>query len=254
MSDDDLYKKLTAPFEGYYTAEGVFGPFLSGEQVASRLNHVLGVGQWSFNVIQYALVPEADEIVALGELRAIIDGEWVSRQQFGGQKIKRVKATGMPSNLADDHKGAATDALKKCASLLGVGLYLMVSSATWHQGVPPQTQANEDKRTARPAASRANGSPSRQAAAPDGQAARQTAPAQAPVSTATTAARPVKCMNCQNELGPVEFPPKDGKPGETWTVQQLRAHGEKRFSSTLCFPCFKQGVEYERNTGKRATG
>jgi hypothetical protein len=48
----------------------------------------------------------------------------VTRQQFGSQKIKRSRSSGAPLDLGFDLKGAATDAMKKCASLLGVGLYL----------------------------------------------------------------------------------------------------------------------------------
>jgi hypothetical protein len=44
--------------------------------------------------------------------------------KFGSQKIKRSRSTGAPLDLGFDLKGAATDAMKKCASLLGVGLYL----------------------------------------------------------------------------------------------------------------------------------
>jgi hypothetical protein len=44
--------------------------------------------------------------------------------KFVSQKIKRSRSTGAPLDLGFDLKGAATDAMKKCASLLGVGLYL----------------------------------------------------------------------------------------------------------------------------------
>ena len=248
---DELYEKLTAPFEGYYTAEGVFGPFLSGEQVASRLNHVLGVGNWSFSVLDFKIEHE-DEVVALGELKAYVSGQWLHRQQFGGQKIKRVKATGMPSNLADDHKGAATDALKKCASLLGVGLYLMVSSATWHQGVPPTAQANEDKRTGRSAAPRPTAAPRGPGAATNGTGGALVAPAEPSDNTAPVSN--VKCMQCERPLQEVSFPPKEGKPGETWTISKLRTQSVRRFASVLCFPCFREGVEYERKMGKATAG
>ena len=53
-----------------------------------------------------------------------IDGVTATRQQFGSQKIKRARQTGNPLDIGFDLKGAATDALKKCASLVGVGLYL----------------------------------------------------------------------------------------------------------------------------------
>lgn len=242
-----LYEDLAAPFEGYYTAEGVFGPFLSGEQVAKRLNHVLGVGRWMYSVISTSVDQESDEVVVLGELRAFVEGQWITRQQFGGQKIKRSKNGGAPTNLADDHKGAATDAMKKCASLLGVGLYLMVSHATWHEGVPPQPTQNG--RTGRTGATRPASGPARPASGPDGPATSQTTPAQAPPTDAATA-RPPKCMECERPLAAVTFPPKDGKPGQTWTVSKLRTMGLRRFSSVLCIDCFRKGVEYERTAGR----
>jgi hypothetical protein len=55
---------------------------------------------------------------------AEIEGKTVTRQQFGSQKIKRSRSTGVPLDLGFDLKGASTDAMKKCASWLGVGLYL----------------------------------------------------------------------------------------------------------------------------------
>ena len=79
---------------------------------------------WSFRVLKHDVNLEADEIWALGELVAEIDGRTVTRQQFGSQKIKRSRSTGVPLDLGFDLKGAGTDAMKKCASWLGVGLYL----------------------------------------------------------------------------------------------------------------------------------
>ena len=120
------YAGLAAPFEVTFTdvRGGVEVTFVSGEQVVSRLNEVLGVGGWNFRVLRHEISPEADEAWALGEIVAEIDGKTVTRQQFGSQKIKRSRATGVPLDLGFDLKGAATDAMKKCASLLGVGLYL----------------------------------------------------------------------------------------------------------------------------------
>ena len=50
-----------------------------------------------------------------------VDGRTVTRQQFGSQKVKRSRSSGTPLDIGFDLKGAATDALKKCASLVGVG-------------------------------------------------------------------------------------------------------------------------------------
>jgi hypothetical protein len=120
------YSQLSAPFEVTFTdvRGGVAVTFISGEQVVSRLNEVLGVAGWSFRILRHEINAEADEVWALGEIVAEIDGKLVTRQQFGSQKIKRSRSTGAPLDLGFDLKGASTDAMKKCASLLGVGLYL----------------------------------------------------------------------------------------------------------------------------------
>src|SRR5690349_5216978 len=120
------YAALSAPFDVTYTDTrgGVELTYVTGEQVCSRLNQVLGVGGWSFRVLSHDVNPEADEAWALGEIVAEIEGKTVTRQQFGSQKIKRSRTSGTPLDIGFDLKGAATDAMKKCASLLGVGLYL----------------------------------------------------------------------------------------------------------------------------------
>src|SRR5438445_6186687 len=122
----DTYTRLAAPFDVTFqdVRGGVEVTFISGEQVVSRLNEVLGVAGWSFRVLRHDINPEADEAWALGELVAEIAERTVVRQQFGSQKLKRSRSTGAPLDLGFDLKGASTDALKKCASLLGVGLYL----------------------------------------------------------------------------------------------------------------------------------
>jgi hypothetical protein len=123
---DHTSARLAAPFEVTFSdiRGGVHLTYVSGEQVVRRLNDVLGVGGWSFRILSHDIHKEADEVWALGELVAHIDGQPVVRQQFGSQKVKRSRSTGAPLDLGFDLKGAATDALKKCAMLLGVGLYL----------------------------------------------------------------------------------------------------------------------------------
>ena len=122
----DTYTRLAAPFDVTFrdVRGGVEVTFISGEQVVSRLNEVLGVSGWSFRVLRHDINPEADEAWALGELVAEIGDRTVVRQQFGSQKLRRSRSTGAPLDLGFDLKGASTDAMKKCASLLGVGLYL----------------------------------------------------------------------------------------------------------------------------------
>ena len=122
----ELYARLAAPFDVTFTdvRGGVQLTYISGEQVVRRLNEVLGVAGWSFRILGHGVHQEADEAWALGELVAQVGELTVVRQQFGSQKIKRSRTSGTPLDVGFDLKGAATDALKKCASWLGVGLYL----------------------------------------------------------------------------------------------------------------------------------
>ena len=130
------YARLSAPFDVTFTdvRGGIEVTFISGEQVVSRLNEVLGVGGWSFRILRQEIHAEADEVWTLGEMVADIDGKTVTRQQFGSQKIKRSRSTGAPLDLGFDLKGASTDAMKKCASWLGVGLYLSRKSPPRQRG------------------------------------------------------------------------------------------------------------------------
>jgi|SRR4051794_29720906 hypothetical protein len=134
-----LYAQLAAPFATTFhdVRGGVSLTYVSGEQVVSRLNEVLGVSGWSFRVLNHGINTEADEAWALGELFAQVGGQTVVRQQFGSQKIKRSRSSGTPLDIGFDLKGAATDALKKCASWLGVGLYLSRREPRAPPGVGP---------------------------------------------------------------------------------------------------------------------
>jgi hypothetical protein len=240
-----LYASLAAPFDGYYTAVGVFGPFLSGEQVTGRLNDVLGVGNWAFSVVQYSYDERTDEVVALGELRAYIDDQWVTRQQFGGQKLNR-KKDGEVVSLGNDHKGAATDAMKKCASLLGVGLYLMVSAATWHQGTPERIEQAATARSGRSRQDSRPNTPARSAVAPEA-AQSDSEPPALPASRQVARTGPsYRCMECQKPLEEVTIPARDGKPATKWTIAKLRYQSLRRHGTVLCRDCWRKAEELAR--------
>jgi len=107
---------------------GSFGKtldYIEGHSVIHRLNEAFE-GCWSFEIISHDMLE--DEVMVLGKLSA--DG--VVKTQFGSSSITRAKESGAVVSLAADLKAAATDALKKCATLLGVGLYLYgrISGAT----------------------------------------------------------------------------------------------------------------------------
>lgn len=123
----EVYARLSAHFDKHFKdPRGL--EYLTGNQVVGRLNEVLGPGGWMFMVKEHGYDAEADEVWVLGRLDATIGGVVTLREQFGSQKHNRRRAPqGEQGAILDygfDLKGAATDALKKCATLIGVGLYL----------------------------------------------------------------------------------------------------------------------------------
>lgn len=124
----DLYERLSEPFpvemEKTLRKGGVNLTYIPVSEVITRLNRVIGIENWSSTIVKCdrdALDP--DYIVAHVRLVATIDDKVVSKDGFGGQKIKRMK-NGEIVDLGDEMKGAVSDALKKAAQQLGVGLYL----------------------------------------------------------------------------------------------------------------------------------
>ncbi len=102
--------------------QGNFGhilDYVEGHVVTSRLNEAFE-GNWSFEIVKYRILKETGEVIVLGKLTA----ENVTKMSFGSREIARNKDTRAIVSLGDDLKAASTDALKKAASLLGVGLYL----------------------------------------------------------------------------------------------------------------------------------
>lgn len=91
--------------------------YVEGWSVIARLNEALD-GAWSFEVTHHEV--REDEAVVLGRLTA----EGITKMQFGVSQLTREKGSGALVSLGDDLKAAATDALKKCATFLGVGLHL----------------------------------------------------------------------------------------------------------------------------------
>jgi hypothetical protein len=76
------------------------------------------------------------------------------KTQFGGADIKRHASgakSGRPLSIADDYKAAASDALKKCASLLGIGLDLYGRDRPYDQEEPHAPQASQAVRPSHPA-------------------------------------------------------------------------------------------------------
>jgi len=85
--------------------------------VIQRLNDSID-GDWSFEIVEHII--QDDDVAVLGKLST----NGVTKMQWGSRKIGRNNRTGAVICLGDDLKSAASDSLKKAASLLGCGLHL----------------------------------------------------------------------------------------------------------------------------------
>src|SRR5262245_14351570 len=91
--------------------------YVEGHSVIQRLNEALE-GAWSFEIVHHEVREE--EVVVIGRLSA----EGIVKMAFGGSQVTRERESGALISISDDLKAAATDAMKKCATFLGVGLHL----------------------------------------------------------------------------------------------------------------------------------
>lgn len=143
----DLQASLNEPFppevERELKKSGTYLTYIPVSEVINRLNKVLGFNNWSYEIIKCERdSQDADFVLAHVRLTATVEGSYlpVTRDGFGGQKIKRTKS-GEIVDLGDEFKGAVSDALKKAAQSLGVGLYLArTEEAMEHDSQPVVAQ------------------------------------------------------------------------------------------------------------------
>lgn len=85
--------------------------------VISMLNQVFGY-DWDFKVLDQQVGKK--QVWVRGELTVRVKDHAVTKGQFGGADIKMNRSSGEAVSIADDLKAAASDCLKKCASMLGI--------------------------------------------------------------------------------------------------------------------------------------
>ena len=156
-----MLNSLSEPFpsevEKQLKKGGASLTYIPISEVITRLNKVLGVDMWSYEIVKCerdALDP--DYIVAHVRLSATFvptekaPNIIVTKDGIGGQKIKRTR-NGDILDLGDEMKGAVSDALKKAAQHFGVGLYLARSEESRHleyaeeQAVSPISSEHFDR-------------------------------------------------------------------------------------------------------------
>ena len=128
--EKSVVEVLVKPFNKSEIKErqGSFGKTLSyieGHAVIRRLNNAFE-HNWSFEITD-RLITEG-HLVVTGRLKVQVGADTIVKDAFGGKKLTKTKAyPDKPSeflDVASDFKAASTDALKKAATLLGVGLDL----------------------------------------------------------------------------------------------------------------------------------
>lgn len=123
---ESIAKQLQEPFPQemlrFNQAKGL--TYIPISEVIARLNRVLGVENWSYDVSKAWREPDhPDWCLAHVRLHVRIGEKEIARSGYGGQQIKK-KKNGDVVDLGDEFKGAVSDALKKAAQSLGVGLEL----------------------------------------------------------------------------------------------------------------------------------
>src|SRR5690606_21761489 len=117
MAEDQVARIYAELSEGFGEAERRLQAkgnliYIPIAEVIQRLNTVLGVNAWSYEVrhLEHHAQEVPDFVVAHVRLTATIDGVVVQRDGVGGQKVNRT-SKGNIIDLGDDHKGAVSDAL-----------------------------------------------------------------------------------------------------------------------------------------------
>ncbi len=127
MNDPDrIVAALGAPFEAgevKFKAQVVSGnralavPYVDARVVQDRLDDVLGLLNWSDS---YECFPDGS---VLCRLRVRIGGEWITKEDVGGQSEQ--------PDEGDRRKAAVSDALKRAAVKFGVARYLYRQKPQW---------------------------------------------------------------------------------------------------------------------------
>lgn len=114
--------------------------FVTGVYVKKVLNHVFG-WLWDFEIMDKG--KEGKQVWVQGKL-TIKDPKTfqpvIIKTQFGGADIKFKKGTSEMLDYANDLKAATTDALKKCASELGIASDIYGKNEFKEIGAPVETK------------------------------------------------------------------------------------------------------------------
>ena len=85
--------------------------------IIDQLNKLTGF-RWSFRIIDQQIGNE--QIWVKGRLSLYTPEGRITKEQYGSKIIAKYRTTNKPIEIGSDLKAAASDSLKKCASLVGI--------------------------------------------------------------------------------------------------------------------------------------
>lgn len=100
--------------------------YIDARLVMDRLDEVVGIGNWQDS---YSVLPSGE---VQCQLSVRIDGEWITKEDVGGQSEQ--------PDEGDRFKAAFSDALKRAAVKFGVGRYLYGLGLSWVDFDPNKRQ------------------------------------------------------------------------------------------------------------------
>lgn len=104
--------KKTRPAKG-----GGTWTYVSGGYIKKALNLMFG-WNWDFEIVDQMILDS--EVVVKGRLTCRSGDKAIIKMQYGNKDIIHKRGTKDPLSIGNDLKSAATDALKKCASEIGI--------------------------------------------------------------------------------------------------------------------------------------
>lgn len=109
--------------------------YVEAGYMIDRLNKIFNY-MWSFEVKESKVNQSMTQVAVLGKLTGFIVipssppiVQAIVKEQWGGSDIKKSSTSGSPIDIADDYKAASTDAMKKCASMIGIAADIYWKSA-----------------------------------------------------------------------------------------------------------------------------
>ncbi|AKG94236.1 hypothetical protein AVT43_gp62 [Polaribacter phage P12002L] len=120
--------------------------YVTGTYVKKVLNLMFNF-DWDFEVVEHKFDLTFKQAFVLGKLTVRTNGKTITKMQFGTKDIMFKRNTSLPLDLGNDLKAATTNALKKCASELGIASDVYAPQEFKEIKVVKEIKTSEEKET-----------------------------------------------------------------------------------------------------------